>query len=233
MGELFGISVEWLLGSIDATRPHEITPAQAWHGRLMLLAWGICIPLGIFIARYLKVTPNQIWPEELDNIFWWRSHLTLQIGGTGIMLLALCIILTFSNSLASFPVNWHGWIGWTIISLACMQIASGYLRGSKGGPTAPSADGNLRGDHFDMSRRRVLFEAFHKTVGYLLLLGGASGVLHGMWTANASRWMFVCIISFWVLLGVSALIISRRFVVRNTYHAIWGPDPNLPGNQRN
>lgn len=231
MGELFGISVEWLMGSIDATRPHQITPAQAWHGRFMLLAWGICIPFGILIARYLKVTPSQNWPDELDNKFWWRSHLILQIGGTSIMLLALGIILTFGNSDTSGHPNWHGWVGWNIIALACMQITSGYLRGSKGGPTDLSAKDNLHGDHYDMTPRRVLFEKFHKTVGYLLLLGGACGVLHGMWTANAPRWMFVCIITFWSLLAISVFIMSRRFVIRSSYHAIWGPDPNLPGNQ--
>lgn len=227
MGDLFGIALEWLSGSIDPSRPHVITQAQSWHGRFMMLAWGICIPLGIVVARYLKVTPNQNWPEELDNKFWWHAHLLFQIGGTVLMFLALGIILTTARSL-----GWHGVIGWTIIVLASAQLISGFLRGSKGGPTDLSDDGTLRGDHYDLTERRVLFEVFHKTVGYLLLLGGAFGALHGLWTANAPVWIFLSLVSFWGLLGCGVVIMSKRCLVRKTYHAIWGPDPKLPGNRK-
>lgn len=43
----------------------------------MVVAWGVLLPLGILIARFFKVTPRQRWPAELDNKFWWYSHLTL------------------------------------------------------------------------------------------------------------------------------------------------------------
>ena len=68
--------MEWLFASLDASRPHEITTVEAWHARFMVFAWGICVPSGIFIARFYKVTPNQDWPRVLDRHSQLKSSMT-------------------------------------------------------------------------------------------------------------------------------------------------------------
>jgi len=65
---------DWLLLPIDAGRGHDVGSLVSWHARMMVLGWGVLAPLAVFVARFFKVTPNQNWPEQLDNQLWWRSH---------------------------------------------------------------------------------------------------------------------------------------------------------------
>ena len=85
--------IDWLLAPIDPARGHEVAAAVAWHGRLMVLAWGLLFPLGIFAARFFKVTPGQDWPARLDNKAWWHGHRGLQYAGGLAMLAALALVL--------------------------------------------------------------------------------------------------------------------------------------------
>ncbi|MEL6477136.1 MAG: cytochrome b561 domain-containing protein, partial [Pseudomonadota bacterium] len=146
--------IDWLLGPIDPSRAHEVGPYLSWHGRLMVLAWGVLCPLGILAARFCKITPWQKWPRELDNKAWWHAHLALQYSTGAAMLAGLALILLHTGGGGTT----HGYAGWVIAGFAALQFLAGWFRGSKGGPTEPS----LRGDHFDMTQRRLAFESFHK-----------------------------------------------------------------------
>jgi hypothetical protein len=66
--------LEWLLSPMDAARIHDVGWHLSWHARIMTLAWGILVPLGIIIARYCKISPKQDWPQQLDNHLWWNTH---------------------------------------------------------------------------------------------------------------------------------------------------------------
>jgi hypothetical protein len=190
----------------------------------MVLAWGALFPLGVLVARFYKITPRQDWPRELDNKAWWHAHLTLQYAGGGALLGALALILLAGGAGDST----HAYLGWVITGIAALQFAAGWLRGTKGGPTEPE----LRGDHFDMTPRRLAFEHFHKTAGYALLAFAAWGILSGMWMANAPLWMWLGLGLWWTLLIAAFVVLQRRGQAIDTYQAIWGPDPDLPGNQR-
>lgn len=186
----------------------------------MVLAWGICVPMGILIARFFKVTPGQNWPTELDNPFWWRAHLTLQIAAGVSMALGLGVIL--SDGMSRAPQHYHIWFGRGILLAVLLQYLSGLLRGTKGGPTDPRPNGSLFGDHYSMTPRRRVFEVFHKMMGYALLIMSAWVVLQGMWLSNAPIWMWWSILLFWGVLAFLALALSKRPRV-TTYQAIWGP----------
>jgi hypothetical protein len=77
----------------------------------------------------------------------------------------------------------------------------------------------------------VVFERVHKSVGYLALTFAAAALVSGLWAANAPRWMWVVIGAFWVVLAAASLALQRRGMAIDTYQAIWGPDPSLPGAQ--
>lgn len=221
---------EWLLASIDPGRDHYIDGLISWHSRLMVLAWGILIPAGALIARYFKVLPGQDWPNELDNKFWWRSHLILQITGGFLMVGGLFLALVSQDG---YPASWfHRVAGWTIVVLVSIQFLSGWLRGTKGGPTEPGSDGSLSGDHYDMTPRRRVFEKVHKTLGYCLIFGGVLSILAGLWTVNAPVWMWLVLGLYWAGLIVSAVILQAGGRAVDTYQAIWGPDEMHPGNRR-
>lgn len=215
--------IDWLMAPIDPERVHLVGDLVSWHGRFMVLAWGFLFPLGILAARFWKITPRQDWPRELDNKTWWRAHLALQYGGGAAMVAGLCLIL-FAGAGGSAHAN----LGWVVVGFAGLQFVAGWLRGTKGGPT----DTTLRGDHFDMTRRRLVFEHFHKFAGYGLLALACWGIVSGLWLANAPLWMWLGLGVWWVaLMGVFA-VLQRRGMAVDTYQAIWGPDPELPGNRR-
>ena len=222
--------LDWLLTPIDPARAHEVGFAVSWHARLMTVAWGVLAPSAVVAARYLKVMPGQDWPRELDNKTWWHCHWMGQVLAYALSLLGLGLIL---GGGASEGVNalLHQWLGYSVLALATLQILLGVFRGSKGGPTARAADGSLTGDHYDMTSWRLKFELLHRVFGYIALLVGATAIVSGLWAANAPRWMWIIIANWWVALLILSTVLQRRGHAFDTYQAIWGPDPDLPGNR--
>ncbi|NOU04894.1 MAG: cytochrome B [Hyphomicrobiaceae bacterium] len=195
----------------------------------MVLAWCLLFPIGVLIARFFKIMPKQNWPEQLDNKTWWRGHLVLQYAGGAALLAGVVLIIATPSEGAARGL--HALIGWSITSIAITQFLGGWLRGSKGGPTAPASDGSFDGDHYSMTPRRRIFERIHKSVGYIGLIGAVGAVLSGLWLSNAPRWMWLTLIMWWTALIAAALFFQRRGRAIDTYQAIWGPDSNLPGNK--
>ena len=219
--------MDWLLAPIDPTRAHEVVREVAWHGRSMVLAWGILAPLAVLVARFFKVLPGQDWPLALDSQFWWRSHWIGQ--SLALLLTVFGFGLVFRNG---GSVNLHATAGYSVIVLVCAQVGLGIFRGTKGGPTARASDGSLRGDHYDMTTWRVMFEWVHKITGYGLILLASLTILLGMWEANAPNWMWAAILCWWAALSVVFAGLQRRGFTVDTYQAIWGPGAEHPGNQR-
>lgn len=222
--------MDWLLSSIDVSRPHSIEIWAAWHGRLMFFSWGVLIPLGIFVARYFKVTPKQNWPVELDNKFWWYTHVYVQVTAYFLALSGLILILVFS--MQTIEHSWHGLLGWIVMCLGGLQLVLGIFRGSKGGPEEAKRTGILRGDHYDMTPRRKFFEAVHMFFGYAAILIGVTTILSGLWFVNAPRWMWIIAAFIWLGLLVASISQERLAKYKKSYQAIWGLDPNHPGSQK-
>ena len=220
---------EWLASPIDPARAHAIGQAVAWHGRMMVLAWAILAPLAVLIARFFKIMPRQNWPQELDNPFWWRCH---WIGQSLVLILSLgglALVMSRGTELSASP---HARLGQALLIGMIAQVLLGLLRGSKGGPTALAPDGSPRGHHYDMTAWRRMFELVHKSLGYALLALALVTICYGLWAANAPRWMWFLINGYWLLLIVVAIFLQRSGRAHDTYQAIWGPDPDLPGNRR-
>ncbi|MEO1329208.1 MAG: cytochrome b561 domain-containing protein [Pseudomonadota bacterium] len=219
--------VEWLLEPIDPSRTHLVGFAVSWHGRMMVLAWGVIAPVAVLTARYFKVLPNQDWPRELDNQFWWRTH---WIGQSVAMALTVASVLLVQSAVTA--TGWHGRFGYGVLAIGLLQVVLGLVRGSKGGPTAPGPDGGLRGDHYDMTRWRLMFEFAHKSLGYLALALAIATICLGLWSANAPRWMWLALALWWTALLLIALVLQRKGWAIDTYQAIWGPGLEHPGNRR-
>ena len=215
---------------------HEVESVYAWHGRLMVLAWSLLLPFGILAARFFKVTRQQNWPARLDNKLWWHLHLALQISGVLAMSAGLALVW-LSTGATAFGHSVHATLGWLVVGVGWMQLLGGYLRGSKGGPRKLPGGGFdfshiERGDHYDMSRRRVVFEWGHKLVGYMALGLSVFVTALGLWRVGAPAWMWLLIGLWWCALGVLAMRLQQAGRCIDTYQAIWGPDPRHPGNLR-
>ena len=220
--------LDWLLSPIDVTRPHEIGLALSWHARLMVLSWGMLTPVAVLAARFYKIAPGQKWPAELDNRMWWKIHAIGQSVSFVIACVALGLIWISSQNLGLAFL--HLVMGYMVMGFGILQVLSGTLRGTKGGPTSPNLDGSLRGDHYDMTPQRLVFEWVHKTVGYVVVCLIILSLQTGLWAANAPLWMWIGISGWWLLLIIIGIWFQRAGRAYDTYQAIWGPDPEHPGN---
>lgn len=221
------LRLDWRAGGRFAWRAQTV-----FHAAMMLLAWGVLMPLGIVIARYFKVLPGQDFPRELDNQFWWNAHRILQYGG---VLAATVALMPVLRAHRDGITNWHAAAGFAALGLGWLQVLGGLLRGSKGGPVAddgrPNPPAKIRGDHYDMTLRRRAFEAVHKAGGYAAALAGGIAIALGLEAVGAHvlAWLAfaagLCALAGWV----ARLQNSGRWV--DTYSAIWGPDKRHPGNR--
>ncbi len=217
----------WLLAPISGGGTHAIAGWAAWHGRLMVLGWNVVLPLGILVARFGKVPRRHRWPVILDHPIWWRSHVCLQTAGVLLMSVAVLLAILHANG-SGRTVRIHHVLGWTVAAAGWIQATAGALRGSKGGPT----DTSSRGDHYDMTLRRVAFERLHKSLGWIAvpLIWLATG--YGLVLADAPRWMPVVLAVWWSWLIACLVALQRRGLCIDTYQAIWGDEPKHPGNRR-
>lgn len=216
----------WLSLPLSGTSTHFLEPGIYWHARLMVLAWGVMLPLGALTARYFKVLRTQKWPATLDNTWWWHTHRALQWGGMGLATLGLYLVWRHQAGFAT-PAHLHTVAGWALMALGWVQILGGLLRGSKGGPTAEV----LRGDHYDMTPHRIWFERLHKALGWLSVLLSVAVLLAGLALADAPRWMPVLLCLWWASLAALTWRWQTQGRCIDTYQAIWGPDTRHPGNQ--
>lgn len=218
--------IDWLLLPLSGSATHHLPPWAYWHGRAMVLAWALLLPLGVLAARYFKVAPGQHWPLQLDHKAWWHAHRTFQ--WAGVLVMSLGATLAWGHGTRATPAAaWHAWAGWALVAAGWFQVAHGLRRGTKGGPTEPL----LRGDHYDMTPRRLRFERVHKATGWCALFTAIAVTALGLHVADAPRWMALALAAWWLLLAATAWRLQRQGRCIDTYQAIWGPDPIHPGNR--
>ncbi len=204
------------------------------HGILMMIAWLILVPAGIVVARYFKVSPSQNYPEELDNPFWFYTHVYLQSTGVAIACIGLAMAWCGIGTVDTHDN--HARMGWIVMTLGFLQIVSSLLRGTKGGPTGghaePDRPETWHGDHYNMTLRRRLFEVWHKAAGYISVALAVPTAMLGLARAGFDGIVYVLP----ALLGLSFFGLwtylqhwHRRVP---TYQSIWGPDARHPGNRK-
>ncbi len=210
----------WLLTPSSGASVHDIAPLVAWHARLMVLAWSVLIPLGVLVARFYKVMPKQNFPTQLDNPFWWHAHRALQYTGVFLSLVAIGLIWLKNAHVDSRGL--HQLFGYAVLVLGLLQVIGAQLRGTKGGPTDAAKGLPMQGDHFDMTHRRLIFEWWHKRLGYVALLLVVVTTMLGLALADAPRWMWLVIGVWWICLAATFLVLQKRGRAIDTYVAIWG-----------
>lgn len=210
----------WCMLPLSGAAEHRIAPMVAWHARLMVLAWSVLIPLGVIAARFYKVTPQQDFPRVLDNKFWWVAHRTTQY--TGVAMAVIAILLVRPGRGWNWSWGWHQAVGYALLAVGVAQVLGAQLRGTKGGPSDVAKGLPLRGDHFDMTRHRRIFEWWHKRLGYTCLVLTLLATALGLVLADAPRWMALVIALWWLVLIVVFICLQRRGRAIDTYTAIWG-----------
>lgn len=157
-----------------------------YHAILMFFIWMFLVPMCITVMRFHKPPPSEkgirrdvsIWHRE-----WWffSVHkfglffaMFLAVGSTG---LALIVSGGFSGSV-------HACFGMLTVVMGIGQIISSQFRGTRGGKYRIGADLNdpdtWRGDQYDHTKKRRLFEAYHKTAGYFTVFCAVGALGSGL-----------------------------------------------------
>ena len=170
--------LHWLATPISGASDHAIAMPLAWHGRLMVLAMGLLTPPLIIVARFFKVTPQQDWPRQLDNPFWFITHRRWGHIVGAIVAVAMAFVLA-ERGWESPLHNVHTAAGWLVVLLVLVQLIGSWLRGTHGGPVdpftrKPRPAALWPGDHFSMTRRRDRLRV--RAQGCRISVAGADGV---------------------------------------------------------
>lgn len=218
--------IDWWLATVSGSATHAIDVRVVWHGRVMVLAWSLLVPVALLWARYWKIAPGQDWPRVRDDRRWWNAHRVLQSLAVALTIVAVSLVWRNFDELPATTL--HARLGWFVLLASALQILHGLMRGSKGGPT----DANARGDHFDMTARRVFFERAHKSLGWIALVVAWLATIFGLTLADAPRWMVAVILLWWILLIFVMMRWQRAGLCIDTYQTIWGTAADLPGMTR-
>lgn len=207
-----------------------------YHAILMVGIWLVLVPLCILAIRYGKPKPKPHGIREeikLTNIAWWWFSLHkfgfylaigLSLAGLG---LALAMNGGFSGSV-------HAMFGITAIVLGCLQIISAWLRGTHGGRyylnANPDDPATWHGDHFDMTPRRRMFEAFHRTAGYFAGFFAIGAVASGLMQFSLPGLATVILIAGFVILAL-CVVLEFKGLRHDGYRAAFGNDRDHPYNK--
>ena len=124
--------------------------------------------------------------------------------------------------------------GLLAVTLGVVQVFAGMLRGKHGGKYYYTADPNNPetwfGDHYNMTPRRRIFEAYHKNAGYiagLLALGAvASGLMQ-----YPLPWLLGVVVFLILLVLAVAAVLDYKGLRYDGYKAAHGTDPEHPFNK--
>ena len=152
----------------------------------MVGIWLIFVPLCITIIRYGKPRPTEHGIRTKIGVrnkkWWWfnihkygmYSAVALSLAGVAV---ALIVSKTFSGSV-------HSIFGILTVVMGCLQALTGMYRGTHGGKfyytAKPDDPSTWKGDHYSRTKRRRMFESYHKTSGYFALFCALGAIGSGL-----------------------------------------------------
>ncbi|TKV97683.1 hypothetical protein SEVIR_9G510800v4 [Setaria viridis] len=125
------------------------------HGILNAVAWGILIPTGAIIARYLRVF------ESADPA-WFYLHIACQCSGYILGVAGWGLGLKLGSESVGVTYHPHRNIGIAIFCLATLQVFALLLRPDK------------------KNKYRLYWNIYHHSVGYSVIILGAINIFKGL-----------------------------------------------------
>jgi hypothetical protein len=207
-----------------------------YHAILMVTIWLLLVPICIITIRFGKPKPTLNGIKEkvsIKNPIWWwfNVHKYGLMLAVGLSLAGLAVAMTVSKG---FSGSLHSLFGIMTIVLGCLQVVSGWLRGTHGGKNyytaVPDDPSTWRGDHYDMTPRRRRFEAYHKTAGYFAVFFAVGAVASGLMQYPMPG-LFVIILIAALIMFVLWVVLEYKGLRYDGYRAAHGYNPEHPFNQ--
>uniref|UniRef100_A0A0D9VQP1 Cytochrome b561 and DOMON domain-containing protein n=1 Tax=Leersia perrieri TaxID=77586 RepID=A0A0D9VQP1_9ORYZ len=159
------------------------------HGILNAVSWGILIPLGAMIARYLRMF-------EAADPAWFYLHITCQLSGYILGVAGWGLGLKLGSESKGTTYDDHRNIGIAIFCLATLQVFALLLRPDK------------------KNKYRVYWNAYHHSVGYSAIILSAVNIFKGLNILKpASGWKRSYIAILATLGGVALLLEAITWVI--------------------
>ncbi|KAL3646063.1 hypothetical protein CASFOL_011243 [Castilleja foliolosa] len=124
------------------------------HGVLAVVSWGIMMPLGAMVARYMKVFKSA-------NPVWFYLHVTCQTAAYIVGVAGWGTGLKLGSDSAGIEQTTHRNIGITLFTLATLQVFALLLR--------------PKPDH----KYRIYWNAYHHAVGYAVISLSIANIFEG------------------------------------------------------
>ena len=207
-----------------------------YHAILMSGIWFFLVPLCIVSIRYFKPKPSTYGIRtkiKLTNIAWWwfNVHKYGLFLAIGLSLLGLAVAVVVSRGLSG---SVHSMFGLMTIILGCLQVGSALLRGTHGGRYYNNADpddpSTWHGDHFNMTPRRRIFEAYHKTAGYFTGFFAVGAVGSGLMQFPMPE-LAVTVLAAVLVFLVLCIVLEHKGRKFDGYRAVFGINPEHPHNK--
>jgi len=146
--------LDFLSGSSTAASNSKLHRRNI-HGMLNAIAWGVLIPTGAIIARYLRVF------ESADPA-WFYLHIACQCSGYVLGVAGWGLGLKLGSESAGVTYQPHRSIGIAIFCLATLQVLALLLRPDK------------------KNKYRLYWNIYHHSVGYAVIVLSAVNIFKGL-----------------------------------------------------
>ncbi|KAK1606508.1 hypothetical protein QYE76_030181 [Lolium multiflorum] len=172
------------------------------HGILNAVSWGILLPMGGIVARYLKTFKSA-------DPAWFYLHVACQLIGYGVGVSGWATGIHLGNLSKGITYSLHRNIGITVFALGTLQIFALFLRPKK--------------DH----KFRPYWNAYHHSVGYTIIILGIVNIFKGMTILQVEqKWKTGYIIAISILGGVAvaleaitwSIVLKRRKTEDKNYN---------------
>ncbi|XP_059626323.1 cytochrome b561 and DOMON domain-containing protein At3g07570 [Cornus florida] len=156
--DVVSTSFNFVTGQTKTVSPYK--SLRRSHGVLNMLGWGVLMPIGVMVARYLK---------QMDPI-WFYSHICIQLFGFIFGVAGVICGFVLEDKLAA-NVKKHKGLGVFILTLGCLQVLAFLARPDKG------------------SKYRKYWNWYHYSVGRVLIFFAAINIFYGIHLGSAgSGW---------------------------------------------
>jgi hypothetical protein len=202
----------------------------------MVFVWMFLVPLFILIIRFGKPRPTPTGLHRKVAIYhkewwWFSSHKYGLATAMVLSVLGAIIALTVSKG---FSGTVHAVFGILAVTLGVIQVVAGALRGKHGGKNyysaKPDDPATWFGDHYNMTTRRRVFEAWHKNAGYFAGFCALAAVATGL-MQYPLPWLLGIIVFLLLAVLCTAAVLDYKGLKYDGYRAAHGTDPEAPFNK--
>ncbi|GJM98365.1 hypothetical protein PR202_ga15368 [Eleusine coracana subsp. coracana] len=183
------------------------------HGILNAASWGILLPVGAIVARYLKTF-------RAADPAWFYLHVTCQLLGYAAGVAGWATGINLGNESEGVVYATHRAVAVAAFALATLQVFALFVRPGK------------------THKCRAYWNAYHHSLGYAVVVLGVVNVFKGMAILRVEqRWRTAYIVALFVL-GAVALVLEvvtwgvvvrrRRMAENKTFNNSGGSNGHMP-----